>query len=130
MQGDRKDQMKLGWLMSPAGNHPAAWLHPGAELHGANNFAHYVKLVRKAEAAKFDFVFQADAAGARDGNMKSLSRAARFMNIGEPLSLLSPLASVTERIGLAGTMSTSYYEPYNLARQFASLDHLSGGRAG
>jgi N-acetyl-S-(2-succino)cysteine monooxygenase len=130
MQVHPKGQMKLGWLMSPAGNHPAAWLHPHAELHGANNFPHYVRLVRKAESAKFDFVFQADAAGARDGNMGALSRAPRFMNIWEPLSLLSALVGVTERIGLAGTMSTSYYEPYNLARQYASLDHLSGGRAG
>jgi FMN-dependent oxidoreductase (nitrilotriacetate monooxygenase family) len=122
--------MKLGWLMSPTGNHPAAWLHPNTELHGANNFAHYTRLVQKAETAKFDFVFQADAAGARDGNMRALSRAPRFMNIWEPLSLLSALVGVTDRIGLAGTMSTSYYEPYNLARLFASLDHLSGGRAG
>ncbi len=103
MQVHPKGQMKLGWLMSPAGNHPAAWLHPHAELHGANNFPHYVRLVRKAESAKFDFVFQADAAGARDGNMNALSRAPRFMNIWEPLSLLSALAGVTERIGLAGT---------------------------
>jgi FMN-dependent oxidoreductase (nitrilotriacetate monooxygenase family) len=130
MQVHPSKQMKLGWLMSAAGNHPAAWLHPNAELHGANNFSHYVRLVRKAEAAKFDFVFQADAAGARDGNMNALSRAPRFMNIWEPLSLLSALVGVTERIGLAGTMSTSYFEPYNLARQYASLDHLSGGRAG
>lgn len=125
-----KGKMRLGWLMSPAGNHPAAWLHPHAELHAANNFAHYVKLVQKAEAAKFDFVFQADAAGARDGNMQALSRAPRFMNIWEPVTLLSALVGVTERIGLAGTMSTSYYEPYNLARLYASLDHLSGGRSG
>jgi FMN-dependent oxidoreductase (nitrilotriacetate monooxygenase family) len=129
MQANRKGQMKLGWLMSPVGNHPAAWLHPRAELRGANSFTHYVNLVRKAESAKFDFVFQADAAGARDGNMKALCRAPRFMNIWEPLSLLSALVGVTERIGLAGTMSTSYFEPYNLARQFASLDHLSGGRS-
>ncbi len=122
-------QMKLGWLMSAAGNHPAAWLHPHAELHGANNFPHTIRLARKAEAAKFDFVFQADAAGARDGNMNALSRAPRFMNIWEPLTLLSALAGVTDRIGLAGTVSTSYYEPYNLARQYASLDHISGGRA-
>jgi FMN-dependent oxidoreductase (nitrilotriacetate monooxygenase family) len=130
MHPDKKGQMKLGWLMSPAGNHPAAWLHSSTELRGANNFRHYVDLVRKCEAAKFDFVFQADAAGARDGNMLALSRAPRFMNIWEPLSLLSALVAVTDRIGLCGTMSTSYYEPYNLARQFASLDHLSGGRAG
>ncbi len=122
--------MRLGWLMSPVGNHPAAWLHPSAERQGANNFAHYVRLVQKAEAAKLDFVFQADAAGARDGNMQALSRAPRFMNIWEPLSLLSAMVGVTDRIGLCGTMSTSYFEPYNLARQFASLDHLSGGRAG
>jgi alkanesulfonate monooxygenase SsuD/methylene tetrahydromethanopterin reductase-like flavin-dependent oxidoreductase (luciferase family) len=70
MQPHPKGQMKLGWLMSPTGNHPASWLHPSAELHGANNLAHYINLVRKAEAAKFDFVFQADAAGARDGTCK------------------------------------------------------------
>ena len=69
MPADRNREMKLRWLMSPTGNHPAAWLHPSAALHSANNFAHYVQLVRKAEAAKFHFVFQADAAGARDGNM-------------------------------------------------------------
>ena len=130
MPANPKGHMHLGWLMSPVGNHPAAWLHPSTELHGANNFAHYVKLVQKAEAAKLDFVFQADAAGARDGNMQALSRAPRFMNNWEPLSLLSALAPVTERIGLCATMSTSYFEPYNLARQFASLDHLSSGRAG
>ena len=100
MPANPKGHMNLGWLMSPVGNHPAAWLHPSTELHGANNFAHYVKLVQKAEAAKLDFVFQADAAGARDGNMQALSRAPRFMNNWEPLSLLSALAPVTERIGL------------------------------
>jgi FMN-dependent oxidoreductase (nitrilotriacetate monooxygenase family) len=123
-------QIKLGWLMSPAGNHPAAWLHPHADRRGALNYAHYTRMVRKCEAAKFDFVFQADAAGARDGNMKALSRAPRFMNIWEPITLLSALVGVTDRIGLCCTVSTSYYEPYNLARQMASLDHLSGGRAG
>jgi FMN-dependent oxidoreductase (nitrilotriacetate monooxygenase family) len=130
MQPSPKGQMNLAWLMSPTGNHPASWLHPGTELSGANSFAHYATLVRKAEAAKLDFVFQADAAGARDGNMQALSRAPRFMNIWEPLSLLAALVGATDRIGLAATMSTSYFEPYNLARQFASLDHLSGGRAG
>jgi FMN-dependent oxidoreductase (nitrilotriacetate monooxygenase family) len=126
----RRDGMKLGWLMHAAGNHPAAWLHPSTNLHAATDFAHYARLVRKAEAAKFDFVMQADAAGARDGNMQSLSRAPRFMNIWEPMTLMSALASATERIGLASTMSTSYFEPYNLARQYASLDHISGGRSG
>jgi len=69
-------------------------------------------------------------AGARDGNMRGLSHAPRSMNIWEPLGLLSALVATTKRIGLCGTMSTSYFEPYNLARQSASLVHLSNGRVG
>jgi hypothetical protein len=61
MRAKHPGQMKLGWLLRPPGNHPAAWLHPGAELHGANNFAHYVKVARKAEAANPDL---SPAAGA------------------------------------------------------------------
>jgi N-acetyl-S-(2-succino)cysteine monooxygenase len=130
MTTPRQDHMRLGWLASPFGSHPAAWLHPGAEPNAALNPSHYVRMVQIAEAGKLDFVFQADVPAARDGNMQALRRAPRFMSIWEPLTLLSALAPMTTHIGLAGTSSASYYEPYNLARQYASLDHLSGGRAG
>jgi alkanesulfonate monooxygenase len=123
-----KRQMHLGWLMHASGIHPA--LHPNVPLDHANSLGHYVEMARIAEAAKLDFLFQADAAGARDGNMNALKRNPTFMNILEPVTLLSVLAGYTEKIGLGATVSTSYWEPYNLARQFASLDHLSGGRSG
>jgi FMN-dependent oxidoreductase (nitrilotriacetate monooxygenase family) len=126
----RLDRLRLGWLASPFGSHPAAWLHPDAQPQAALNLSHYIRMVQIAEAGKMDFVFQADVPAARDGNMDALRRAPRFMSIWEPLTLLSALAPVTTHIGLAGTSSASYYEPYNLARQYASLDHLSGGRAG
>ena len=128
MSSDKR-QMKLGWLMGPHGSHPAGWLHPAAQLDAHTSFKRYAYMARSAERAKLDFIFQADAPGARDGDMKALSRNPTFMNILEPMTLLSSLIGVTERIGLAGTVSTSYFEPYNLARQFASMDHLSGGRA-
>lgn len=123
-------QMKLGWLMQPQGLHPAGWLDPAAPLHGATDFSNYIKMAQSAERAKLDFIFQADVPAARDGDMKALSRNPTFMNLLEPLTLLSALAAVTSRIGVAGTTSTSYFEPYNLARQYGSLDHISGGRAG
>jgi FMN-dependent oxidoreductase (nitrilotriacetate monooxygenase family) len=125
-----KRQMHLGWLMHASGIHPAGWLHPNVPLDHANSLDHYVEMARIAEAAKLDFLFQADAAGARDGNMNALKRNPTFMNILEPVTLLSALAGYTEKIGLGATVSTSYWEPYNLARQFASLDHLSHGRSG
>ena len=130
MQPGQDRQMALGWLMHPSGLHPAGWLQPGLPPDHATNYAHYTRMAQTAEAAKLDFIFQADAAGARDGNMNALSRNPTFMNDLEPVTLLAALAGVTDRIGLAATVSTSYWEPYNLARQFASLDHLSGGRSG
>jgi FMN-dependent oxidoreductase (nitrilotriacetate monooxygenase family) len=122
--------MKLGWLMHPQGSHPAGWLDPNSPIDGSTSFKNYIQMAQSAERAKLDFIFQADVPAARDGNMTALSRNPTFMNIMEPMTLLSALAGVTSRIGLAGTTSTSYFEPYNLARQYASLDHISGGRAG
>jgi FMN-dependent oxidoreductase (nitrilotriacetate monooxygenase family) len=129
MSGSRPGHLVLGWLMNPVGSHPAAWLHPEARPERALDIGYYAELARLAESGKLDFVFQADVPAARDGNMRALSRAPRFMNIWEPLTLLTALAGATTHIGLGGTSSTSYYEPYNLARQYASLDHISGGRA-
>ncbi len=83
-----------------------------------------------AEAGKFDLFFIADTPAARTEMLQAYARFPLFMNVFEPVTLLSALAGATSRIGLGGTVSTSFSEPYNVARQFASLDHLSGGRAG
>jgi FMN-dependent oxidoreductase (nitrilotriacetate monooxygenase family) len=90
-----------------------------------------VQLAQAAEAAKFDLVFLADGSGTRGDNVDFLSRTAHsYVAQFEPITLLSALAAVTERIGLVGTASTTFNEPYHIARKFASLDHISGGRAG
>lgn len=122
-------QIKLGAFLMQTGHHIAAWRHPDAQADAGRNFAHYVELARKAEAAKFDAVFLADAVGVRNTDLASLSRTARADHF-EPLTLLSALAAVTSRIGLIGTVSTTYNEPYHVARKFASLDLISGGRSG
>jgi alkanesulfonate monooxygenase len=108
----------------------AAWLHPGAQIDAGTNFEHYVEITRTAEAAKFDIVFIADAAATRDGDPEVLSRWPQYMAFFEPPMLMAALAAVTSRIGLVATATTSYNEPYNVARRFASLDHISHGRAG
>lgn len=122
-------QIKLGAFLMQTGHHIAAWRHPGAQADAAVNFRHYVDLARRAEAAKFDAIFLADAVGVRNTDLPSLSRTARSDHF-EPLTLLSALAAVTEKIGLIATVSTTYNEPYHVARKFASLDQISGGRSG
>ncbi|WP_454674116.1 LLM class flavin-dependent oxidoreductase [Achromobacter pestifer] len=122
-------QIKLGAFLMQTGHHIAAWRHADAQADAAVNFRHYVELARRAENAKFDAVFLADAVGVRNTDLPSLSRTARSDHF-EPLTLLSALAAVTEKIGLIATVSTTYNEPYHVARKFASLDHISGGRSG
>jgi FMN-dependent oxidoreductase (nitrilotriacetate monooxygenase family) len=122
-------QIRLGAFLMQTGHHIAGWRHPGAQADAGQNFRHYVDLARKAEAAKFDAVFLADSVGVRNAHSPSLSRTARAEHF-EPLTLLSALAAVTERIGLIATVSTTYNEPYHVARKFASLDLISAGRAG
>jgi len=122
-------QFKLGAFLMQTGHHIAAWRHPGAQADAGSNFRHYVALAQKAEAAKFDAIFLADSVGIRSSNLPSLSRTARSDHF-EPLTLLAALAAVTERIGLIATVSTSFNEPFNVARKFASLDQISGGRSG
>ncbi|OOW72167.1 nitrilotriacetate monooxygenase [Xanthomonas axonopodis pv. melhusii] len=119
-------QLSLGAFLMATGHHVAAWRHPQASADTLV-FDHYREMVRIAEAAKFDAVFVADSLAAAGGPVASrMARSSLF----EPLTLLSALAVVSERIGLIATMTTSYNEPYHVARKFASLDHLSGGRAG
>ena len=122
--------MKLGAFFHPTGNHVAAWLHPDAQIDAGTNVEHYIALAQTAERGKFDLMFLADAVATRDGNLAALSRWPQYMAYFEPLTLLASIASVTKRIGLVSTATTSYNEPYNIARKFASLDHVSHGRAG
>jgi len=122
-------QIKLGAFLMQTGHHIAAWRHPEAQADASTNFRHYADLARRAEAAKFDAVFFADSVGVKTTDRGYLTRTARADHL-EPLTTLAGLAAVTERIGLIATASTSFNEPYTLARQFASLDLISGGRAG
>jgi FMN-dependent oxidoreductase (nitrilotriacetate monooxygenase family) len=121
-------QMHLAVLLHPLGTHPATWRAARSPATAATNFAHYAELVKTAEQAKFDFVFFADALALRNLDPAKIRRSPHFINNLEPLTLLGALAPITSYIGLAGTVSTTYVEPYNVARQFASLDHISGGR--
>ncbi|KAF1046768.1 LLM class flavin-dependent oxidoreductase [Xylophilus sp.] len=122
-------QIKLGAFLMAGGHHIAGWRHPDAQADAGSNFRHFVQLAQKAEAARFDAVFLADASGVRNEHLPSLARTARTDGF-EPTTLLAAIAAVTERIGLIATVSTSFHEPYNVARRFASLDQISGGRAG
>jgi FMN-dependent oxidoreductase (nitrilotriacetate monooxygenase family) len=120
-------QLKLGAFLMATGHHVAAWRHPDVPANAGLDFAHYKRLAQIAEAAKFDALFVADSIAAATGEIASrMARSDHF----EPLTLLSALSAVTEHIGLIATATTSYNEPYHVARKFASLAHLSGGRAG
>ncbi|OKH46279.1 nitrilotriacetate monooxygenase [Calothrix sp. HK-06] len=124
-------QLKLGAFLPGNGHHVAAWRHPNAQANGGINFQHYQNIAQTAERGKFDMVFLADnvAVWGWGKGTEDLTRSGQIIHF-EPLTLLSALSVVTEHIGLAATASTTYNEPYHLARKFASLDHLSGGRAG
>ena len=131
MRADRPNEMmRLGAFFHPTGNHVAAWLHPEAQIDAGTNFKHYAGLAQTAERGKFDLMFLADALAVRDGKLAALSRWPQYMAYFDPVTLLSAIAALTEHIGLVATATTSYNEPYNIARKFASLDHISGGRAG
>lgn len=121
--------MKLGAFLMPAGHHIAAWRHPQAAATMGVDVDDYIRLARSAEAAGFDLVFLEDAAGLREENAQIASQTARSIGF-EPLSVLAAIAAHTSRIGLVATASTSYNEPYALARAFATLDIVSNGRAG
>jgi FMN-dependent oxidoreductase (nitrilotriacetate monooxygenase family) len=120
----------LGVLAHATGSHAASWLKSSAPRDANTNIDYYRDLAACAEAGKLDLFFIADTPAARTENLQAYKRYPLFMNCFEPITLLSALAGSTRHIGLGATASTSFYEPYNLARQFASLDHLSHGRAG
>ncbi|ONG57336.1 monooxygenase [Pseudoroseomonas deserti] len=117
-------KIPLGVMLHGAGGHMNAWKHPSGPADASVNLGFYIDRAKQAEAAGIAFAFVADGLYI---NEKSIPH---FLNRFEPISILSALATVTEKIGLAGTVSTSYSDPFTVARQFASLDLISGGRAG
>ncbi|MGH6939463.1 LLM class flavin-dependent oxidoreductase [Hypericibacter sp.] len=115
--------------MRPVSIHTAAWRYPGAFPDANFNFAHLKRFAQTLERGRFDAFFMADHLALLNMPMQALKRSATVTSF-DPLTLLPALAVVTERLGLIATASTTYNEPYHVARKFASLDHLSGGRAG
>jgi FMN-dependent oxidoreductase (nitrilotriacetate monooxygenase family) len=124
--------LRLGLSIRGHGYHPAAWRHPDVPADGTLHVEHYVRSAQIAERGKLDMIFFADGAGIRQGDSPrgSLSRTGRDMIELEPTMLLPALAMVTSHVGLVTTASTTYNEPYNVARRFATLDLISKGRAG
>ena len=122
-------RLRLGAFMRPATIHTGAWRYPGAFPDANFNFAHLKRFAQTLERGRFDAFFMADHLAVLNMSTQALRRSHTATSF-EPLTLLSALAAVTERIGLIATASTTFDEPYHVARRFASLDHLSGGRAG
>ncbi|BDD63668.1 hypothetical protein MPDQ_000588 [Monascus purpureus] len=121
-------KLHLTAFMRPVSLHTGAWRFPGAYPDANFNLAHLKSFIRKLEAAKFDAFFMADHLAVLNMPVEALKRSHTVTSF-EPFTLLSALSVVTDRIGLAATASTTYDEPYHIARRFASLDHLSNGRA-
>ncbi|KAI1851188.1 hypothetical protein JX265_006147 [Neoarthrinium moseri] len=124
-----KKQLHLGAFMRPVSLHTGAWRYPGSYPDANFNFAHLVSFAQKLEAAKFDAFFMADHLAVLNMPVEALKRSHTVTSF-EPFTLLSALAGLTSRIGLVATASTTFDQPYHIARRFASLDHISGGRAG
>jgi N-acetyl-S-(2-succino)cysteine monooxygenase len=122
-------QIKLGMFLRPAAHHVAGWRHKEAWADGGLNFSKYVEMAQTAELGLFDLMFSADALTGERYDRETLSRTSYVAWI-EPMSLLTALAPVTRNIGLVCTATTTYDEPYHIARRFASLDLISGGRSG
>jgi FMN-dependent oxidoreductase (nitrilotriacetate monooxygenase family) len=122
-------QLHLGAFMRPASIHTGAWRYPGAWPDMNFSFAHIKESIQKLERAKFDAFFMADHMAVLNMPMDALKRSHTATSF-EPFTLLAALSQATERIGLVATGSTTFDAPYHIARRFASLDHLSNGRAG
>lgn len=122
-------ELKFGAFMRPASIHTASWRYPGGLPDANFNFDHHLRFARTLERGLFDALFMADHLAVLNMPMAALMRSATVTSF-DPLTLLPALATVTRHLGLIATASTSYNDPYHIARKFASLDHLSGGRAG
>lgn len=120
----RKRQLKLGFMLHGVGMGWGDWRHPDADPTASTSFDYYKRQAQLAEAAKLDFLFVADSLFITEKS------SPHYLNRFEPLTILAALAAATSKIGLVATLTVSYSEPFNVARQFASLDHISGGRAG
>jgi alkanesulfonate monooxygenase len=122
-------QLRLGAFMRPVSIHTGAWRYPGSYPDANFNFAHLKRFAQILERARFDAFFMADHLAVLNMPVDALKRSHTVTSF-EPFTLLSALAGATERIGLIATGSTTFDAPYHIARRFASLDHISGGRAG
>lgn len=126
---NKTKQMKLGLFMRPVGHHIAAWRHPDSDIDANVNFQRFVTMAKTAERGRFDMLFSADNVTAWTAKDEGLQYT-HYVAWIEPFTMLSALAPLTNNIGLVCTATTSYDEPYSLARRFGSLDLVSGGRAG
>jgi FMN-dependent oxidoreductase (nitrilotriacetate monooxygenase family) len=122
-------QLRLNAFMRPATIHTGAWRYPGAFPDANFNFAHLKRFAQTLERGRFDAFFMADHLAVLNMPLEALKRSHTVTSY-EPFTLLSALAGVTEHLGLVATGSTTFDAPYHIARRFASLDHISGGRAG
>jgi FMN-dependent oxidoreductase (nitrilotriacetate monooxygenase family) len=122
-------QLRLGAFMRPVGIHTAWWRYPGAAPDANFNLQHLIRFAQKLEEGKFDAWFMADHLAVLNMPMAALKRSATVTSF-DPLTLLPALAMMTQHIGLIATASSTFEPAYMIARRFASLDHISGGRAG
>ena len=125
----RERRLHLGAFMRPASIHTGAWRYPGAFPDANFNLGHMKRFIQTLERGKFDAFFMADHLAVLNMPVEALKRSHTVTSF-EPFTLLSALAMCTERIGLIATASTTFDAPFHIARRFASLDHISGGRAG
>ena len=128
MAVSERRQLRLGAFMRPVSIHTGAWRYPGAFPDANFNLRHYVRFAQTLERGRFDALFMADHLAVLNMPIDALKRSATTTSF-EPFTLLPALAMVTERLGLIATASTTFDAPYHIARRFASLDHISGGRA-
>ena len=119
-----KRKLHLNLFIHSRGHHEASWRHPAASPLALTDIRYYQDLAQRAEAALFDSIFLADQL-ALGGDVAQAARSWL-----EPITTLAAMAVATSRIGMIATCSTTYTEPFNLARQFGSLDHISNGRIG
>jgi FMN-dependent oxidoreductase (nitrilotriacetate monooxygenase family) len=122
-------KLRFGAFMRPASIHTASWQYPGQFADANFNFAHQIRFAQTLERGLFDAMFMADHLALLNMPMAALKRSATVTSF-DPMTLLPALAVVTEHLGLISTASTTYNEPYHVARKFSSLDHISKGRAG